>query len=243
MRWAAISLAVLLGGCSAACPTGKLNDLLAQSPKNNAALAALASAAKADAAGESDPKNKVSCYRVAAVAAWQSEDDSQVLPIAAAGIAACDALPQRDADAPTDCTLIRLAAPMAVQDALARELGRYQAKKDASPGQRLPATDFEPLRRSFDDLEAQFDDVTAVGQSAAGLPVADEVRARTDRYRLIILCNAIKAWTLSGACLGASLDEFTRMAARKQAMVERTGLSNAEVVTRCQSTPAVSPLD
>jgi hypothetical protein len=107
----ALALAALVavaGGCSTACPTGKLADLLHQHPKPTAALAALASEAQADAARQSDPKNTVSCYRVAAVAAWQSErDDAPVVAITDAGIAACDALPQRDADAPTDCTAIR----------------------------------------------------------------------------------------------------------------------------------------
>lgn len=240
--FACIALTALLaftGGCTAACPTGKLVELLKQDPKPTAALARLATEAQSDAAKQSDPKNKVSCLRVAAVAAWQSESDSLVGPITLAGTNACDALPQKDADAPTDCTEIRVAQPMAIQDGVSRSLEPFAARI-TTPPPKFPAADFATLKQDFDDLEAQYAKVTAIRHGADGLSVPPEVKTRLDRYRLIITCNAISAWAFSGLCIDAPVADFNQMATRKQQMIQGLGLTTTQVTEKCKTTPGVA---
>ncbi len=235
-----LAAALILAGCCTTCPTGKLVDLLQQNPKPKAELQALAREAEASAAKQSDAQNKVSCYRVASVAAWQSEDDSLVLPISTAGMAACDALPNRDAGAPADCTLIRASAPMATQDKIAQQLAGFQAKKQASPAQTLPAADLGPLQQDFDDLERQFQKLSTIRTGVNSLSAPPAVAARVERYRLIVLCNAITAMTLYGAADGASVDTFKEMGQRKKQMTQDLGMVDAQVTTQCRIAPPVA---
>ena len=238
-----ILTALLAGsnGCSTACPTGKLSELLQQNPKPTAALAALATEAQADAVKQSDPRNKVSCYRVAAVAAWQSErDDAPVNTITTAGGDACDALPRHDADAPTDCTAIRVAAPMATQDAIGRQLQSFAAQL-TTPAAKLPGADFAKLQTAFDGLASQYDQVSDIRQRADGLAVPAEVKTRLERYRLIITCNAISAWTFSGRCADAPIPAFTAMAQEKQRMITGLGMTTAQVTQACTTSPGSAP--
>lgn len=242
-------LAVASGCCTAACPTGKLSELLQQNPKPTAELAALATTAKTDAEKQADPKNKVSCYRVAAVAAWQSGDDqAPVNGIADAGIAACQALPQHDADAPTDCTLIRVAPPMATQDSIARQLQSVRSQLPTISS-KLPVSDFPTMNSAFNDLVSQFDRVSDVRTLANGLAVPPEVRTRLDRYRLIITCNSVTAMSLSGRCtsgatpaqLASMAEAFNRMGDKKQALIQQLGMTTTQVTDACSTAPAVAP--
>jgi hypothetical protein len=73
-----------------------------------------------------------------------------------------DALPDKDNSAPRECFLIRIAAPMAVQDELAREIITYQNKK-------LEPSDLDRLKVIFSDLESQFAKVSAIRNRVDGL--------------------------------------------------------------------------
>ena len=215
-------------------------ELTSLSSQNTAAartqLATLATKAGAAAKQSSDTKNRVAFYRVAAVAAWQagSAGESLVLPMSDAGAAACDALPDKDNTAPRDCSLIRLAAPMAVQDMLAREVINYQHK--AGAGGKLPPADLTPLRLIFEGFESQFAKVSTIRNSLGSLAVPQEFKVRTDRQWLMIYCNAVKAWSLSGDVEGAPLDSFTAMAKRKKEMAEQ--LESKGVAADCRTVPA-----
>lgn len=191
------------------------------------ALAALATQATAAAAQATDQQNRVAFYRVAAVAAWQAGDAgaSSVLAISDAGAAACDRLPQGDRAAPRDCSLIRLAAPLAVQDDLARALIGFQRELAASGRPQLPASDHTPVQGLFDGFETQFDKVSTIRGGLADLDVPAAFTSKTDRQRVIMYCNAVKAWSLSADVEGATLGSFTAMADRKKQMANRLAAS------------------
>ena len=243
----ALVLAVLLvaSGCAGANLDSldtKLRDLSKQNTAaTQAQLATLAGEAQADAKGSTDPKNRVAFYRVAAVAAWQAgpAGESLVLPITDEGMAACDALPAKDASAPRDCSLIRLAAPLATQDALTRKLMKIQGQVGSSG--KLPPAQLEPLRQLFDGLESQFEKVSGLRGGVFALDVPEDFKSRTDRERLIIYCNGVKAWSLYGDVDGAPAATFNAMAQRKKQMTDR--LEADGVATDCRTIPATQPFD
>lgn len=226
-------------------------------------LAQIAREAAAQASSATNPKDRVALYRVAAVAAWQAGPDgsSLVLPITDAGTAACAALPQKDKEAPRDCSLIRLARPMAVQDDDARKLMDLRKKREdvqreheqrcqaltgaeatacrATRG-KLPATDLLPEKDLFSDLETQFGKVSDVRDGLRNLDVPAEFTPQTDAQRLIIYCNVVVAWRLTADTEtgGATFNELTP---RKAAMTQRlqaSGLAaNCAPVMSMQTTP------
>jgi hypothetical protein len=212
----------LLAGCRPVTTVGKLDARLTSAP-NAQDLAALAQEARNAAQQATDPKDRVAYYRIAAVAAWHAgaPGKAAVLPISAAGAAACDALPAKDMTAPRDCSLIRLAAPLAVQDDLARDLITLQHQLPGTPGAKLPAADFARLQKLFTQFETQFDQVAAIRAGLAHLDVRPELTVGTDRRWLIIYCNAVKAWSLSGDVEDVPMAEFSDMAQRKKTMSER----------------------
>jgi hypothetical protein len=243
----ALVLAVVLvaSGCAGANLDSldtKLRDLSKQNTAaTQAQLATLAGEAQADAKASTDPKNRVAFYRVAAVAAWQAgpAGESLVLPITDEGTAACDALPAKDASAPRDCSLIRLAAPLATQDALTRKLMKIQGEVGSSG--KLPPAQLEPLRQLFDGLESQFEKVSGLRGGVFALDVPVDFKSRTDRERLIIYCNGVKAWSLYGDVEGAPPTTFNAMAQRKKQMTDR--LEADGVATDCRTIPATQSFD
>ena len=132
------TLSIILTLCCLAlngCGITKMNDFndrlsSLSNPPQPEALAALARDADAAAQKDAEPLDRVALYRVAAVASWQAGEAGErlVLPVTDAGIASCEALPSKDQAAPRDCSLIRLAAPLAVQDDLARDLVKLQGQ-------------------------------------------------------------------------------------------------------------------
>jgi len=243
----ALVLAVVLvaSGCAGANLDSldtKLRDLSKQNTAaTQAQLATLAGEAQADAKASTDPKNRVAFYRVAAVAAWQAGPAGErlVLPITDEGTAACDALPAKDASAPRDCSLIRLAAPLATQDALTRKLMKIQGQVGSSG--KLPPAQLEPLQQLFDGLESQFEKVSGLRGGVFALDVPEDFKSRTDRERLIIYCNGVKAWSLYGDVDGAPAATFNAMAQRKKQMTDR--LEADGVATDCRTIPATQPFD
>ncbi len=245
LRGLVLAVVLVAGGCAGANLDSldtKLRDLSRQNTATaQTQLASLAVEAQADAKASTDPKNRVAFYRVAAVAAWQAgpAGESLVLPITDEGTAACDALPAKDASAPRDCSLIRLAAPLATQDALTRKLMKIQGQVGSSG--KLPPAQLEPLRQLFDGLESQFEKVSGLRGGVFALDVPVDFKSRTDRERLIIYCNGVKAWSLYGDVDGAPAATFNAMAQRKKQMTDR--LEADGVATDCRTIPATQPFD
>ena len=252
------TLSIILTLCCLAlngCGITKMNDFndrlsSLSNPPQPEALAALARDADAAAQKDAEPLNRVALYRVAAVASWQAGEAGErlVLPVTDAGIASCEALPGKDQAAPRDCSLIRLAAPLAVQDDLARDLvklqGQLQQLEDNHRRQcstltgaeqercraaraKLPAADLSLVQNLFASFEMQFEKVSSIRSGLANLDVDDAFRRKTDRQRVIIYCNAVKAWSLSGDVDGGA-SSFMAMAGRKKAMTDRL---ESEVLT------------
>jgi len=239
-----LAAVLAVGACAAGSKLDTLDSQLGTLSKENTEasrtkLAALASQAQADAKS-SDGVNRVAFYRVAAVSAWQAgaAGQSQVLPITDEGIAACDALPAKDKSAPRDCALIRLAAPLAVQDDLTRQLATLQGH---AAGGKLPNADLQRVQGVFDGLETQFDKVSTIRAEVVTLDVPNDFKLRTDRQRLIVYCNAVKAWSLYGDVDGASLDTFNALAQRKKQMTDRLEVDG--IATDCRAIPTTQGFD
>jgi len=226
-------------------------------------LAQLARESSAEAAQTSDPKTRVSLYRVAAIAAWQAGPAGMdlVFPIVDAGIAACAALPQQDNDAPRDCSMIRIAGPMAVQDRVAASLivlqqKRTQVQQDhqrhcqelhgaeaaacrATRG-KLPATDLPAVQTMFGDFETQFTKVSEARDAQSSRGVPPELVTHTDRQRLIIYCNAAATWSLSADVVDGNAT-FSSLTPRKAALTQR--LQASGVVVDCTGVAPVQTVD
>ncbi len=268
------AFAFAANGCGSAAQLAPLNDKLnsADTQLSNARkagadtasieqqLAQVSRDASADAQSAKDPKDAVAFYRVAAVAAWQAgpAGSNLVLPATTAGITACEALPQHDKDAPRDCSLIRLALPMAVQDAIALQLIDLKKKRTTAQSDhdrhcqelqgaeaaacrstrgKLPATDLPSETTMFGDLETQFGKVSDLRDGLHNLDVPPAFTPQTDAQRLIVYCNAVIAWRLTAdtdADAGAA--QFAELTSRKAAMAQR--LEASGVAADC--TPVLS---
>ena len=245
LRGLLLAIVLVATGCAGANLDSLDTRLRDLSKQNTAAaqtqLATLAGEAQADAKASTDPKNRVAFYRVAAVAAWQAgpAGETLVLPITDEGAAACDALPAKDASAPRDCSLIRLAAPLATQDALTRKLMIIQRQTGSSG--KLPPAQLAPVQQLFDGLETQFDKVSGLRGGVFALDLPEDFKARTDRERVIIYCNGVKAWSLYGDVEGAPAATFNAMAQRKKQMTDR--LEADGVATDCRTIPATQSFD
>lgn len=93
-----------------------------------------------DAVGSKDPATALGFYRIAAAAAWKSGTarETQVLPISDKGVRACDALPNRDASQPRDCSFMRVVPQLASLDVKAREIGALRDAGAQIPEAQLP---------------------------------------------------------------------------------------------------------
>src|SRR5262249_16220040 len=80
------------------------------------------------------------------------------------------------------------------------------------------------------------------GTAPAKVPGAMEaLKLRTDRQRLIVYCNAVKAWSLYGDVDGASLDTFNTLAQRKKQMTDRLEVDG--IATDCRAIPTAQGFD
>ena len=108
-----------------------------------------------------DPLLQVGLYRAAALAAFNAGPvgSQTVLDSTDEGTQACNQLPQKDASAPRDCALIRLALPLAVAADQSRKVSALVAKRDAlrqtNRVAQLPASDFTEVVGLYDSLETQ----------------------------------------------------------------------------------------
>jgi len=149
-------------------------------------------------------------YRVAAVAAWQADGAGAALmnPISTQGIAACAALPAKDNTAPRDCTLIRIAGPMALQDELTAKQLAVRKQAEQSSNGKLPASDLPQLRQLLEGYVAASTQLAAVRQGARGLDSPQTLLEQTDRQRLIIYCNAVETFGLMGRIEGMTFAQL-----------------------------------
>jgi hypothetical protein len=173
----------------------------------DAKLAAVATEARRGAAGCASLAP--SFYRVGAVAAWQAGDAGAALvgPIAGEGAAACAAVPA--ATRPVrDCTLIRVAEPMAVKDALTRRQSAIRQRQVAAPNGALPAADRGQLVRVVQGYRAPFEQLTAIRRGLGGPETPAGLATEVDRKRLQVCCNTMTAWSLLGDVEGATMAEL-----------------------------------
>jgi hypothetical protein len=76
---------------------------------------------------------------------------------------------------------------------------------------KLPAADLTPGQNLLAGFEMQFEKVSLIRSGLANLDVDDAFRRKTDRQRVIIHCDAAKAWSLSGDVYGGA-SSFMAMA-------------------------------
>lgn len=258
-RFVALSAALALA--SAACTTLGLrsteNELEKSSQERAAAkkagqdpspiearLGANALRARDEAqASAGDPLTAVSFYRIAAVSAWQAgpAGESDLTPIYDAGVAACEKLPQQDASAPRDCTLIRLSLPYAVHDKARRQLDAIDARVEALPaGGSLPATEEPTIERLFGDLERQLEKVNGLRARAKTLSAPPELVESIDVRRKDMFCSVTLAFRDLRAVQGNTLTTLKPMTQRKEVL--RLRLKNDGLDTSCgQAAPPSGP--
>jgi hypothetical protein len=146
-------------------------------------------------------------YRVAAVAAWQADGAGAALvnPIGTQGIAVCEALPAKDNSAPRDCTLIRIAPPMALQDELTKTQLVLRRRAEQSADGTLPADTLSELRKLLQGYADAARQLTAIRRQERGLSSPQALLDQTDRQRLIVYCNARETFALMGKVEGMTL--------------------------------------
>ncbi len=254
--------------------TGEYNSLQARrgqapaGPQRTAVETQLAELGRQAAAGgdaAQDPMSAVAYYRLAVLAAWQAgtAGEHDLLTFSDAGGNRCSQLPNHDASRPGDCSMIRLAAVLAVVDSVQRELRPIQAKLDGlqqdhqqrcatmAPAERdactqapvkLPAADGATLQHIFGQFETQFDKATTLRASLDGLAGVDQsLKDAADTDRAIIYCSAVTAWSrmLDVDGVSTSTTEFVDMTTRRNAM--RTRLQQGGNAVDCR-TVAAKPL-
>lgn len=196
-----------------ACTGAKLNTLdedferlyaaKAESRQNDDSAAAVAAdfdllelSKEADTAGDEvageDWKTAVAFYRVAALSAWQTGEDGEVkiLPITNKGQSLCKG---RVDDAPRDCILMMIIAPLAIHDDLARDFVPIQAKsrivvKDRNV--KFTEKELEKMVDVFDGVAIQFNKLSVVRNQADNSRAPRSLGRYIDRQQLLLYCTA-----------------------------------------------------
>ena len=152
-------------------------------------LAKLSDEAQAagDAAVEKDWRTAVAFYRIAALSAWQAGErgSQQIFTVSDKGRALCQ---NRLAEAPRDCTLMLLIAPLAVHDELAPALRPLNAKAETDSA--LDAADLATLVAVFDGVARQFEKVTETKSITAATDAPQAMLLYIDRQRFLMFCTA-----------------------------------------------------
>lgn len=175
----------------------------------------------------SDQAMTVSFYRIAAVGSVEAGPlGSSTLPQAAdEGAAACDRLPQKDASAPRDCSLIRLALPLGVGRELAAQTQELIAKRDrngigagAAGRGTLPASDSGAVRNLFGGFEAQTQKACDVASTMPRPLLAPAFVQNVTGIQRALYCWTSKTYSLVFDVDGESDATTTTLAQRKQAL-------------------------
>jgi hypothetical protein len=182
-----VVLGMALAGCPPVQRSATLNELdgklrvLSGSPAGNAdadrakiAAEALSTAKAIRPGTPAEQLEQVAWYRLAAVASVEAREQGEgtLGPSRDGGAAACDALPNEDASAPRDCTLVRLTFPIGVVQNLDRKAAPLLAKRDAAraAGQKLEAADLPEIKRLFAGYDGELERLTKIaGALPAGL--------------------------------------------------------------------------
>lgn len=170
-------------------------------------LAKLSKEAKqaGDKVSAKDWRTAVAFYRIAALSAWQAGErgSQQIFAITDKGRELCK---DRLAEAPRDCTLMLLIAPLAVHDELAPDLEPIN-KKDVD-SIALEADDLATLKTVFDDVKGQFDKVSDTRSVTATSGAPQTLLSYIDRQRFLMFCTAKAARDLmfSAGDVGGGLE-------------------------------------
>jgi hypothetical protein len=234
-------------------------DLLAQLPTDRAGvqpqMTALATQAQTAAQREENPQNKVAMYRTAALAAWQAgpAPGTSLKDIVDQGEAACRALPAGQ-QRPTDCAMIRMAAPFAITDsfqlrlrALLDQLDQLEsthaqtcnalsglAKQNClTEAVKLPASDRSELLQVFAGFENAFTQARDIsrGMTDVGPGLQDAAK----RGLAIIYCDAEKTWVLSRRVDGFQLQDRNALTCRRKRLDCLLTRSDADCADPCPS--------
>jgi hypothetical protein len=206
------------------------------------AAAALAEGRKSGA----DVLTRVAFYRVAATAAFDAGPlGTQTLTESTdEGTQACEQLPQKDASAPRDCALIRLAFPLGVTAELSRRLDDVIRARDAlrktNPSAQLPASDLPTVLALYDGFETQFDKVSAL-RAHLGDAAPDQLMVYEDDQRRAIYCWALEAYSVAFDVTGTTPASLAQLTARKTALRQRAEQSLGVIDCRSTRPIAVAP--
>lgn len=163
-------------------------------------LAILSKEAKeaGDKVSAKDWRTAVAFYRIAALSAWQAGErgSRQIFAITDKGRDLCK---DRLAEAPRDCTLMLLVAPLAVHDELAPDL--QPINKKANDSLALEAEDLARLKTVFDDVKLQFDKVSDTRGITATTGAPPTLLSYIDRQRFLMFCTAKAARDLMFAAV------------------------------------------
>jgi hypothetical protein len=164
--------------------------------------------------------DQVGWYRLAAVASVEAHGlGAKTLgPSSDGGGSACDALPSKDASAPRDCTLVRIAFPIGVVQDLDGKAATLTAKRDTvrAAGQKLGPDDLATVNRLFDGYQSE---LTRVGRIAAGLPPGLDTRftQSVDDDQRAIYCRLPTMIRTALAVDGQNQDTVQPLSNRKDA--------------------------
>jgi hypothetical protein len=229
-------LAEVDGQCAGA--GGREADLTAcQQRYEQLATQALAAARSAGA----DPSKRLAFYRIAAVAAFAAgpAGAQTVSATTNEGSQLCNELPKRDASAPHECAIVRLAYPLAASADLARTLAELIAKRDelrrASPAAQLPATDLQGVLKIYEWFQTEFDKVSWVRTKLTEAGVSGQLPADVDDQRRAIYCWALKAYGLAFDVEGTTQASLAQLTTRKAALRRRAEDSLGPI--DCKTTP------
>ena len=174
-----------------------------------------------------DPLLQVGFYRAAALAAFNAGPlgSQTVLDSSDEGSQACERLPQKDASAPRDCALIRLALPLAVAADQTRKVTALVAKRDAlrqtNRLAQLPADNFTEVVGLYEGLEKQEGKIAAIRANNIDAAAPEQLKPYADDQCKAVYCSAMKAYTLAFDVAGVPDSELDELTAQKTAFRDR----------------------
>jgi hypothetical protein len=160
-----------------------------------AGLENLATEAEQAADKESTALNKISLYRVAATAAWQSERDADVLRITDKGNKLC-AENNNAESAPRDCAMLDVIPLLAALDDAARRYELLIAAVKETPKEDWETKHGPATVEIFADLERGLSDILTKRERTKTLKVSDGYRKIMDKNIGIAVENLNEAYQL-----------------------------------------------
>jgi hypothetical protein len=182
-----------------------------------------------DAARAKDPATAVGFYRVAAASGWKAGRlrEDVLLSIRDKGVDACEALPNRDASQPRDCTFIRLVPQLALFDVKAREIQSLAVATSLSDAQRARIVELARQITGDQGTVGLIGDLAAMQQNSASLPLpesfGDYIGVNINReFCAAIGMNGVLA---RNAAPQAQLDTMTNLIQGAETKLHNVGVS------------------